>query len=210
MKSTVTSLCVLALAAAACAADTAEDSSKSRAFSTTTSDFGKTVERVLARALGAPEPRFAGVGSAITDLLSGIPASLSSLESVLIVAAPIVAVVGLVIGIVALTKVGALYSHLGLSAYDTVKEAISLGLPDFGLPGRGYPAEGEYAGPGHYDPTQYPYHEEDHHAAAAAGGSSYTSYVSRRTGTTDSQQQQTAESRLSQRVPAASQPIRWS
>ena len=163
MKTAVSCLCLLALVAAACAADSSENNSTSRDFSTA-SDFGKTVERVLARALGAPQPRFEGVGTAITDLLAGIPFTLGKLETVLAVAAPVVAVVGLVLGIIALTKVGALYSKLGLSAYDTVKEAVSLGLPDFGLPGRGYPAEGEYYA--HYDPTQYPYHEEGHHAAA--------------------------------------------
>ena len=184
MKTTATSLCLLALAAAACAADVTEDDSKSRAFSTA-KDFGKTVEVVLARALGAPEPRFKGVGTAVVDLLSGVPTSVSGWQAVLTVAAPVVAVAALVVGIIALTKVGALYKHLGLSAYDTVKEAVSLGLPDFGLPGRGYPAEGEYDGAGHYDPTQYPYHEPAAHHAQ----SSYTSYVARRRGTAAQPQQ---------------------
>ena len=206
MKTTATYLCLLALAAAACAADTTKDSSKSRDFSTAP-DFGKTIEKVLARALGAPEPRFKGVGTFVTDLLAGIPVTLAGLEDVLIVAAPIIAFVGLILGIISVTKVGALYSHLGLSAYDTVKEAISQSLPDFGLPGRGYPAEGEYEGLGHYDHTQYPYHEEGHHAGDQ---SSYTSYVSRRSGSAAGQQQ-AAEARLSQRVPAAApEPASWS
>ena len=200
MKLSVTSAIVLALAAAAFAANTTEDTSKSRAFPTSP-DFGKTVERVLARALGTSEARFSGLGSAISDLLDSIPATLSGLESTLIVAAPIIAVVGLILGIISLTKVGALYSHLGLSSYDTVKEAFSLpSLLDFGLPGRGYPAEGEYAEAGHYDPTQYQYHED--------GPSSYTNYVARRSGGAADSQQTAAEAQLSRRTPpAAAQPV---
>ncbi|KAF0299034.1 hypothetical protein FJT64_000389 [Amphibalanus amphitrite] len=166
MKTAVSSLCLMALVATACAAS---EDTKSRAFSGSKA-FGDTVEMVLARALGTTQPRLKGVGTAVTDLLSGVPTSLTSLETVLTVAAPMV---------------GALYKHLDLSAYDTVKEAVSKDLFDFGLPGRGYPLEGEYEGAGHYDATQYQYHEPSAHH----GQSSYTSYVSRRRGAATQEQQ---------------------
>ncbi|KAF0314475.1 hypothetical protein FJT64_015054 [Amphibalanus amphitrite] len=142
----------------------------SRALPATTGRLLQTVDELLTAALG-PAGRAAGPVGALQALLAAVPIKLAGLKAALVAAAPGIAIAALVIGIIALAKVGALYKKLGLSAFDTVHEA----LPKFGHPGHGFPEHGEYDGYGRYDPSEYAYHDDsyDH------GGSSYAGYASR-------------------------------
>ena len=58
------------------------------------SELGDMVERAVSRALGVPQPKLAGLGTALQSLFGGL--SLENLQNTLAVAAPGIAVAALV------------------------------------------------------------------------------------------------------------------
>ena len=208
---------LLGLAAAAAAAASERPSNvTSRALSPTAGRLLDTVEQVLTAALGPPgRAAAASPAAALHALLAAAPIKLAGLKAALVAAAPGIAIAGLVIAIIALAKVGALYKKLGLSALDTIHEA----LPKFGLPGHGFPEHGHYDGYGRYDPTEYAYHDDGYDG----DGSSYASYSSRggqaaelsgdRVPVAQARYDQPIESRVVRRTAAAAAaplPLAWS
>ena len=201
---------LLSLVVAASAADSGSEESAaqphnatSRALSTSPAgQLLQTVEQLLSAALG-PAGRAAPPIASLQGLLAAVPLKLAGLKAALVAAAPGIAIAGLVIAIIALAKVGALYKKLGLSAFDTIHEA----LPKFGVPGHGFPEHGEYDGYGRYDPTEYAYHDDGY-----GGESSYAGYASRRgQPATQARSDELTESRVVRRTPVtAPLPLAWS
>ena len=118
--------------------------------------LGDSVERALSRALDVPQPRLAGIGTAVQGLFGSL--ALANVQSLLPAAVPGIAAAALIISIIALVKVGILFKSSGLSLFDTITETVS-----YGTASHGYAAGTPYGGYRQYDPTEYVHHEEHGH-----------------------------------------------
>ena len=152
-------VCALVLGAAAAQRGDSLTGSRLASFARAVVDspqLAPTVERALSRALGVPQPRLAGLGTALQGALNSI--SLGNLQTTLAAMGPAIAVAAFVISIVALVKVTILFKSSGLNPYEALFDTFGHGLIAHDI-ASGYDSYGGY---GRYEPAEYVHHAPHH------------------------------------------------